>query len=267
MANNISEDGRDRLQTVGHLASAVGHQIINAFSAIVSSAELIRITLDNEKFGLDKSPDVLEIVDTIVQNSLSASALTRRLIDFSHRSTDTIDERSDRIREPVDLNALIAEAVQAEGRLCQGDVAWRLHLDPVPWIPGDSAQLRMVFRQLLRNAREALPEASGTISIHSYTDKQNWIVIEIRDSGVGMSREISARAQEPFYTTKAGHAGVGLALARGIWRRHHGAFSIAGLGPAGGTLVRLSINPPQESAGLDVLLEGRNRDTNSDESY
>jgi signal transduction histidine kinase len=57
-----------------------------------------------------------------------------------------------------------------------------------------------------------------------------------------MSQEVQRRAGEPFFTTKDGHAGVGLTIAQLIWRRHRGAFSIES-SPGGGTRVRLSILP------------------------
>jgi signal transduction histidine kinase len=250
MARPVSDNGRDQLQTLGHVSSTIGHQIINAFSAIVSSAELIRIHLSNQE-ALDKS-ELLMLVDSIVRNALDSSALTRKLIDFSHQSTDNCGNAGERIRVSVDLNALIMEIIEAEGENEGFEVAWRLRLDPIPSILGDPRLLRIAFRELIRNARESLLEGSGVISIRTYLDKQGWIVIDIRDSGVGISREDLGRALEPFFTTKPGHAGVGLAIARGIWRRHQGALSIVGQSPTG-TLVRLSVEAPQESAGLALL--------------
>jgi len=251
MGRNITADGRNRLQTLGHVSAAIGHQVINAFSAIVSSAELVRIQLDGRPDCADQA-DVREFVDSIVRNALDASTLTRRLIDFAHQNTDPAEDRDERVRVPVDLNALIMDVIELEGAEGVGEIAWRLRLDPIPAILGDVRQLEVAFRELLRNCREALPDGSGVISVRTYLDKQNWIGIDIRDSGTGMTREDLGRALEPFYTTKLGHAGVGLAIARGIWRRHQGALSVVGQSPTG-TLVRLSIEPPRESVGLSLL--------------
>ncbi len=252
MGRNVSADGRNRLQTLGHVSATIGHQVINSFSAIVSSAELLRIHLNGHADQPIDRDELLELVDSIVRNALDASTVTRRLIDFSHRNTDVAEDREDRVRLPVDLNALIMDVIELEGALGDGEIAWRLHLDPIPCILGDIRQLAIAFREVLRNAHESLPDGSGVISIRTYLDKQNWIVIDIRDSGAGMSREDQGRALEPFFTTKTGHTGVGLAIARGIWRRHQGALSI--VGQPTGTLVRLSIEPPQEAIGLSLLM-------------
>jgi signal transduction histidine kinase len=251
MGRNVSADGRNRLQTLGHVSAAIGHQVINAFSAIVSSAELVRLHLDAGSERADQA-EVLEIVDSIVRNALDASKLTRRLIDFSHQNTDPAEDRDERVRLPVDLNALIMDVIELEGAEGVGEIAWRLRLDPIPNILGDVRQLEIAFRELIRNCRESLPDGSGVISIRTYLDKQGWIGIDIRDSGTGMTREDLGRALEPFYTTKLGHAGVGLAIARGIWRRHQGTISLVGQSPTG-TLARLSIEPPRGSIGLDLL--------------
>lgn len=250
MGRNLSAYGRNRLQTLGHISAAIGHQVINSFSAVVSSAELMRIHLKSPK-PIDEA-DLSNLVDSIVRNALDASAVMRRLIDFSHQSTDLAIDRDEVVRVPVDLNALIMEVVDLESRLWDGEIAWRLRLDPIPCILGDVQQLGIAFRELLRNASESLPGRSGVISIRTYLDKQNWIVVDIRDSGRGMSKEELSHALEPFFSTKEGYEGVGLAIARGIWRRHLGALSIVGQSPTG-TLVRLSIEPPRESIGMELL--------------
>jgi len=258
MGRNVTDYGRNRLQTLGHISATIGHQVINSFSAVVSSAELIRIHLKSQE-PIDEA-EIMNLVESIVRNSLDASTVTRRLIDFSHQSTDPAVDQDEVIRVPVDLNALIMDVIELEGAEGLGEIAWRLRLDPIPSILGDVHQLGMAFRELLRNAQEALPDGSGVISIRTYLDKQNWIIIDIRDSGSGMSREDLGHALEPFYTTKAGHGGVGLAIARGIWRRHQGALSIVGQSPSG-TLVRLSIEPPRESAGMALLRPRHDEET------
>ena len=80
------------------------------------------------------------------------------------------------------------------------------------------------------------------------TDSRDWVTLTIGDSGCGMSQEVQRRAGEPFFSTKEGHAGVGLTIAQLIWRKHRGAFSIES-SPGGGTTVRLSILPTGPCSG------------------
>jgi signal transduction histidine kinase len=79
-------------------------------------------------------------------------------------------------------------------------------------------------------------------------DARGWIVVEISDTGIGIPAEYLPRAVEPFFSTKPGHAGVGLSIANGIWRRHHGTLLLRAQ-PSGGTVVRLCIEPKASDRG------------------
>jgi signal transduction histidine kinase len=102
---------------------------------------------------------------------------------------------------------------------------------------------------LIRNSRESLPNGSGKIGFSTRCDGRNWVILEIWDSGSGMSSEVLKRATEPFFTTKPGRSGVGLTIAHGIWRRHRGALSIESH-PGQGTTVRLAVEPPPLSGDV-----------------
>lgn len=252
MGRNLSVEGRDRLLVLSHVTASIGHQVINSFSAIVSSAELIRIQLKAQ--SSETSAEVVEFLDSIVRNALNSSTVMREMIDFSHRSAEASEDTDGKVRDSIDLNALLDQVIEEEGSGTNGEVVWRVNLEPIPPVMGDVRQLRIAFHELFRNALEALPDGPGTVSVRTRLDKMGWIVIEISDSGVGMTQENMGHALEPFFTTKEGHLGVGLAIARGIWRRHQGALSI--MGPsAQGTVIRLTIEPVRES--IDSLLRPR----------
>jgi signal transduction histidine kinase len=102
---------------------------------------------------------------------------------------------------------------------------------------------------LLENGLESLAGGSGTIEISTYFDARSWLVLAIRDTGCGMSQEVLRRATEPFFSTKAEHAGVGLTIAQAIWRRNRGALSIESQ-PGEGTTVRLSMVPSTPPAAV-----------------
>ena len=83
-----------------------------------------------------------------------------------------------------------------------------------------------MLRHLVQNAIEAMDGGSGTLSITTQTDARGWAIIEIGDTGCGMSPEVLKQATEPFFSTKPDHAGIGLTIAQAIWRRHRGSLSI-----------------------------------------
>ncbi|MGB0067777.1 MAG: ATP-binding protein, partial [Isosphaeraceae bacterium] len=141
--------------------------------------------------------------------------------------------------EEIRLDQLVSEFVNAEKAELGPSASWILNLAPIPPIRGQVAPLLTMFRQFVRNAVESFPMGEGTITISSLTAPGNWLVVEIRDDGCGMNAEVMAHALEPFYSTKPNHLGIGLAIARGIWRRHRGTMSVESQ-PGQGTTVRLS---------------------------
>jgi signal transduction histidine kinase len=168
---------------------------------------------------------------------MDASTMTRRLIELSHDLT-AID--STPAAEPVEeifLADWLPQFVEAEKSRLAPDAAWTLDLAPVGPIRGRSDLLRTMLRLLVENAVEA---GAGTLTIISAAAPRNWLNVEIRDTGGGMTSEVVEHAIEPFFSTKPGHLGLGLTIARGIWRRHRGTLTLESK-PGQGTTVRLSI--------------------------
>jgi two-component system, NtrC family, sensor kinase len=235
-AKSVAEVGR--LGELGYLSSAVGHQVINAFSAIVSNAELIR---SRAGAGME-SAELDAMASAIVEAALDASHVARRLIDRARSATAVQDNRAGSEPQMVDLNRLIAEVVAADRRGADPGIEYLLNLNPIPLIPGNAVQLRLMLSHILQNSREAMPHGTGAVVLSTSTDRQHWVSVTIRDSGSGMGPEVVRHATEPFFTTKPERWGVGLTIAHGIWRRHHGTLAMESH-PGLGTTIRLSIGP------------------------
>jgi len=95
----------------------------------------------------------------------------------------------------------------------------------VPLVPGNPAELREVLTNLILNALDAMP-TGGTLTLRTRADEQG-VIIEIGDTGTGMSAEVRRRAFDPFFTTKGPRGtGLGLAVAYGIVTRHGGEIRI-----------------------------------------
>jgi two-component system, NtrC family, sensor kinase len=228
----------DAVLALGNLSSSVGHNLINGFSAIVSNAEILRLSAETYD-----PADAVAVADAIVRTALEASDVARRLIDFTRLYTTGATV-------PVDLERLGQEVVAAERARAPAGVSWAFQWGGVPPIQGRVDHLRVMLHHLLANAREALPEAGGTITLSTTRDPRGWVVLEVGDTGVGMTPEVLARASEPFFTTKPDRFGVGLTVANGIWRRHRGTFTIRSQ-EGQGTQVRLGVEPqPSAVIGL-----------------
>jgi signal transduction histidine kinase len=241
MAANDDATTRERLIDLGHVSSGVGHHVINAFSAIVSNAELLRLDP-----AYAQTLDPAALAETIIKAALEAATVARRLIDYTRPVTSIEPDRAAFHVEPVALDRLIDEAVRVERETAPAGVGWETELARVPPIRGHADQLRSMLRHLFRNAYEAATPGGTTVRVSTAVDARGWIVLEVRDSGAGMDARTLERAVEPFFTTRPGHVGVGLTVANGIWRRHRGTLSLLSQ-PGEGARVRLCVEPSSDA--------------------
>jgi signal transduction histidine kinase len=239
MADNDLDATIERLNNLGHLSAGVGHHVINAFSAIVSNAELLRL---NPPLATVTDPALL--VELIVQTALEASTVARRLIDFTRPVTSIDPQQAAFEPSIIALERLVAEVVAEEQAAAPG-IRWHTELTAIPPIRGHALQLRSMLSFLIANSYEAMTARKGTISVSTGTDNKGWVVLELGDTGQGMDEATLVRATEPFFTTRPGHQGVGLSIANGIWRRHRGTLSIRSK-PEEGTMIRLCVEPYRE---------------------
>lgn len=228
-------EAHNQLNALGQVAAGVGHHVINAFSAIVSNAEILRLTA-----SMPDAADPVAVADLIVRTAIDASGVARRLIDLSRPATAHGEGLAD-------MAAIVAALVEERRARSPAHVEWTALLAPVPPIHGHPAQLRSMLDHLATNAEEALRPGGGTIALSTAVDDRGWVVVEVKNDGVGMSPEVQERAVEPFYTTKGGHIGIGLTVANGIWRRHRGTLSARG-SAGDGTTIRLCVEPAKASS-------------------
>jgi two-component system sensor kinase FixL len=115
----------------------------------------------------------------------------------------------------------------------------------LPPVLADGTQLQIVFGNLLRNARDAMP-GGGRLTIEA-REVEGTIELAIRDTGVGIPREDLTRIMEPLYSTKARGLGLGLAIARAILDKCQGSLRASSEVGEGSTFtVRLPAAPVQE---------------------
>jgi signal transduction histidine kinase len=107
-------------------------------------------------------------------------------------------------------------------------------LPPIAAVPD---QLTQVCLNLVINAVEAMP--SGGILMIVSAQRDNWLAIEIQDTGAGLRPDEAARIFEPFYTTKADGTGLGLAVSYGIIQQHGGHIEVKGVPGQGTTFTVL----------------------------
>ncbi|MFO0547955.1 MAG: PAS domain S-box protein [Polyangiaceae bacterium] len=215
-----------KMEAVGRLAGGVAHDFNNLLSVILSYSELLSEELD----GTESAHADLE---QIIEAAHRAERLTRQLLAFSRKQLLT--------PELLDLQALIAGLGKMLGRLIGEDIELNIQDSAgLPTVEVDRGAMEQVLMNLVVNARDAMPNGGRiTIATHLVSLDESsrpalslksgqYIELEVRDTGSGMSEETRRRAFEPFFTTKGVGKGTGLGLSMvfGIVRQSRGAIEI-----------------------------------------
>jgi PAS domain S-box-containing protein len=234
-----------KLEALGQLAGGVAHDFNNVLAAISGYAELLHGDLAADD---PRRADV----DEILKAAERATRITRQLLAFSRQQVPAAT--------PVDLVGAVRDLSRMLRALLPATIALRVSPEtgaPPVEVLADRSQLEQVVINLTVNARDAMP-AGGTLSVEVRTETSPEIadiaVLEVRDTGVGMSPEVRAHVFEPFFTTKEpGHGtGLGLATVYGIVRQHSGAIEIASA-PGEGTTVTVRL--PLAAPGAKPVVE------------
>jgi signal transduction histidine kinase/CheY-like chemotaxis protein len=237
----------EKLRALGQMASGIAHDLNQSLMLVASYSDLGRQALEESPPNLAELKDLLT---TTTQAALDGGETVRRLLLFTHaapeRDTQIVDLGT-MVRDAAQLTSpRWRDAAQAEGT----PISLHVETDGQPTVQGSPAQLRELMTNLIFNAVDALP-TGGTIRLRVVSAGGQG-VIEIADSGVGMSAEIQARVFEPFFTTKGERGtGLGLAMVFGIVEQHGGRIEVRSA-PGDGTTFRISL--PLVEASAEVKL-------------
>jgi len=229
---------RDRLATLGEMAAAIAHEVKNPLASIEVMAGVLKRQLSNQ-------PDACETLGDIIKEAKMANAIVVEVLEFVRPISLQV--------ERVPLDEIIKDSITtAEGKQNRGAVRIETRLDPdVPELLADPQQLRQLFANLLANAFEAL-EGEGQVEIRGYllpTDDEPvpnvdplppQVVVEVRDSGPGISADDLERIFSPFFTTKPQGTGLGLSIVRKVVDAHDGHID-ATSAPGRGTTFRVTL--------------------------
>jgi len=220
-----------KMEAIGTLAGGVAHDLNNILSGIVSYPELLLMDLEQD------SPLIKPIL-TIQKSGEKAAAIVQDLLTLARRGVAAT--------EVVNLNSIVSEYLLSPEHekllLDHPDVKVSHHLDSnLLNILGSPVHLSKTVMNLVSNAAEAMPEG-GHISIRSENRHQDkplnafddigkgdYVVLTVKDNGIGISPEDIERIFEPFYTKKSmGRSGTGLGMAV-VWgtvKDHRGYIDI-----------------------------------------
>ncbi len=189
-----------KMETIGSLVSGLVHDFNNLLSAMIGYIDLYRFTPDPKKRE--------EYIDKIVDIIENGKALTKEVLLFARRDPHVKDA-------VVDIVSIIENVINMASRTFPKTISLKfIHEPDVAYVKGSEAYLAQVFLNLLLNARDAIGENEGSIEI-ILREKDDEYIIDVKDTGCGMDKDIMKKIFEPFFTTKKhkNKKGTGLGLA------------------------------------------------------
>jgi signal transduction histidine kinase len=220
----------ERLATMGQVAGGVAHELRNPLNVVKTSVYFL---LNARNPMPEKTAEHLRRIERHVE---LADGVISTLTSFAKMPTPDI--------QPVSVERCVQEALEVNdlGSKVRAEV---ICLSDPPPVLADLDQLRIVFGNLIRNARDAMPNGGRlSIEVRSTGDE---VVVEVTDTGVGIAAEVLARIMEPLYSTKARGLGLGLAIVRAILDKVQGQLTVVSHPGQGSTFtVKLKAAPIQQ---------------------
>jgi signal transduction histidine kinase len=225
---------QERLSAFGEMAGGVVHDFSNALMSVIGYSDIL---LSNAEARADDAT-ALEYLRIINTAGRDGAHVVSRLRDF-YRPRGAAD-----LFEVLDLNEIATQAIaltkpRSAKREKEKVVSFQTDFGSNVMASGIGAELREVLTNLICNALDAIPR-TGDVTLSTRLENDG-AVVEVTDTGAGMTTEVKERCLEPFFTTKGDHGtGLGLAMVFGIIKRHQGTLEIDSE-PGRGTTVRIRL--------------------------
>jgi PAS domain S-box-containing protein len=223
-----------KLEALGTLAGGIAHNFNNLLMGILGNTSLMLLELDPENPNCKR----LKTIESLIQNG---SKLTSQLLGYAREGKYA--------PQALAVNPIVKETAQTFAMTRKEiSIHYDLTEDLLP-VVADKSQMEQVLLNLFINAADAMPQG-GQLYLHTQNvthaeiygipfdpKKGSYILLSVRDTGIGMDQKTIERIFEPFYTTKGLSRGTGLSLAScyGIIKAHQGYIRVESQKGAGTT--------------------------------
>jgi len=245
----------EKMSSLGQLSSSVAHELNNPLEGILTFAKLLIKRVNKSSLPPAEIQSYTEDLKLIAEEAQRSGTIVKNLLVFSRQSGVSF--------HPVHLQTVLERCnllVNHHSRINNVDL--RMSCTDDDLIECDPGQIQQLLIALMVNAIEAMspvpgrPEG-GILTVDARrSEKQDSLVIQVKDTGQGMSDDVKAHIFEPFFTTKSEGKGVGLglAIAYGIVERHHGVIDVES-SPGHGTVftVTLPTKQPDDPASQGLV--------------
>jgi two-component system NtrC family sensor kinase len=205
-----------KLASLGVLISGVAHELGNPLNNISLMAQTYLSVYD--MLGDEEKKNFMGDVYTQTER---IRKIVENLLDFSRQKKQELQEWD--LKEIVQMSlSLVANHLKLAKVRQQVVIP-----DNLPQVYVDASQIEQVLVNLFINAIQAMPEGGDLLVNGSYDPKSANLILEIRDTGIGIQKDILPNIFDPFFTTKSTKGtGLGLSVSYGIIRQHHGDISV-----------------------------------------
>ena len=226
----------EKLAAMGRLTSQIAHELNNPIYGIMNTLELLKTEIPPES----KRRRILELSLSEIQR---LSEMLRNMLSFSKPEEEK--------RKPVKIDELIEGILLVmEKQMREANIKVKTSFaEEIPEVLASTNQMRQVFLNIFKNAKEAMPKG-GTLFVRTRKEDDR-VLIQIEDTGIGIPEEIRDKIFEAFFTTKQKVKGVGLGLSvcYGIVKDHSGEIKVESKEEKG-TVFTISL--PIESTGHNI---------------
>jgi len=244
-----------RLESLGVLAGGIAHDFNNLLTAILGNAELARGKLDDK-------PAVTGHIDNIVGSCDNAAELCKQMLAYAGKGSYEM--------RVINLNDMVKTMGKLIRASVSSNIALKIKLESdLPGIEGDTAQIQQLILNFIVNSADAIGSASGEIKVSTGVKKMThealnklfngselpedeYVILEVRDTGCGMDKAMQDKIFDPFFTTKETGSGLGLSAVLGIVRGHHGALQVFST-PGKGTAFRVYLPSTTQSFSEKIV--------------
>ncbi|MFQ5828949.1 MAG: nitrogen regulation protein NR(II) [Candidatus Methylomirabilia bacterium] len=229
----------DKLAALGTLAAGVAHEVKNPLHSLTLNLHLLEKEFAASEHSAGEAKGYLDILRSEVQR---IHRIVENFLRFSRPSVPEV--------KPLDLNALVERVLSLVAfEAADRGVTIETHFDSaLGSVSGDEGQLAQVFLNLAINALQAMP-SGGTLTVT--TERQNgWAEVAVKDTGGGIREELLPHVFDPYFTTRPGGVGLGLAIAHRIVEGHQGTIDVESkVGAGTGIVVSLPLTWRPSPAG------------------
>jgi PAS domain S-box-containing protein len=200
------------LAAVGQLAASIAHELRNPLSSIKGAAQFLQKEYEDHA-------SIVEFLSIIIEEVNGLNKLTTEFLDFA---------RPVRLElKPVSLNKLVEKTLQLMSvHITDNNVVVKEMLSRcLPSIQADAEQLEQVFKNIVINALQAMPEG-GLLTVETGPTASGGAYMSVTDSGIDIPADKIERIFQPFVTTKTKGTGLGLSVVHKIVENHGGKIEV-----------------------------------------